>query len=211
MNENKKAKKVVALLLCAVLLVVGSVTGTMAYLTSTASVENTFTVGKVVITLDETNVDNDNYDGSIPDRDKQNDYKLIPGKNYKKDPIIHVEAGSEACYLFVKVENGLVKDIDGTSVNIESADYTTIAEQLEENDWTTLSDNIYYQNIAETGGNGESYVVFSEFEIADNITNETLANFADAEINVTAYAVQVDGFDSARAAWSATFGAQANS
>ena len=51
MKENKKAKKVVALLLCAVLLVVGSVTGTMAYLTANDTVTNTFTVGKVAKVL----------------------------------------------------------------------------------------------------------------------------------------------------------------
>ena len=54
----KKAKKVVALALCAVMLVVGSVAGTMAYLTSsTGDVVNTFTVGNVAITLDEANVE----------------------------------------------------------------------------------------------------------------------------------------------------------
>ena len=62
----KKAKKVVALALCAVMLVVGSVAGTMAYLTSNDSVTNTFTVGNVVITLDETNVDNDQVNGATP-------------------------------------------------------------------------------------------------------------------------------------------------
>ena len=43
--------------LCAVLLVAASVLGTMAYLTSTDEVENTFTVGNVKITLDESKVD----------------------------------------------------------------------------------------------------------------------------------------------------------
>ena len=53
----KKAKKVVALALCAVMLVVGSVAGTMAYLQSTTGVvTNTFTIGNVAITLDELNV-----------------------------------------------------------------------------------------------------------------------------------------------------------
>ena len=112
MNENKKAKKVVALLLCAVLLVVGSVTGTMAYLTSKATVTNTFTVGKVAITLDEAKVnaygepvdasDNVVILADAP-RVAANEYKLVPGHTYVKDPVIHVAAGSEACYLFVKI------------------------------------------------------------------------------------------------------------
>lgn len=40
----------------AVLLVAASVMGTLAYLTSTDTVKNTFTVGKVAITLDEAEV-----------------------------------------------------------------------------------------------------------------------------------------------------------
>ena len=49
----KKATKVLALMLCAVLLVTATVAGTLAYLTSSDTVENTFTVGSVTITLDE--------------------------------------------------------------------------------------------------------------------------------------------------------------
>ena len=46
---NKKILKVLAVAVCAVLLVVGSVAGTMAYLTSTAEITNTFTVGNVIL------------------------------------------------------------------------------------------------------------------------------------------------------------------
>lgn len=48
--------KALTLSLCAVLLVVTTVFATMAYLTSQDSVNNTFTVGKVEITLDEAQV-----------------------------------------------------------------------------------------------------------------------------------------------------------
>ena len=55
----KKKTKALMLVLCAVLLVTASVLGTMAYLTSTEKVVNTFTVGKVAITLDEAKVNAD--------------------------------------------------------------------------------------------------------------------------------------------------------
>ncbi len=55
----KKKTKALMLVLCAVLLVTASVLGTMAYLTSTDQVVNTFTVGKVAITLDEAKVNAD--------------------------------------------------------------------------------------------------------------------------------------------------------
>jgi predicted ribosomally synthesized peptide with SipW-like signal peptide len=52
----KKMYKVMLLVLCAALLIAGSVMGTLAYLKDTKSVTNTFTVGKVEITLDEAKI-----------------------------------------------------------------------------------------------------------------------------------------------------------
>lgn len=79
----KTRSKALLLMLCAVSLVTASVLGTMAYLTSTAEVKNTFAVGSVSITMDEEDVDNDSdtsdnvtVDGVV--RDKANSYKLMP-------------------------------------------------------------------------------------------------------------------------------------
>lgn len=58
--RNMKTKsKALLLTLCAVLLIAASVLGTMAYLTSTDTVTNTFTVGKVEIKHDEAKVTTD--------------------------------------------------------------------------------------------------------------------------------------------------------
>ena len=190
--------KALVLALCAVLLVVTTVFVTMAFLTSHDSVQNTFTVGEVAISLDELDVDNDDLladnkeytkDGNTTIRDKANEYKLIPGKNYTKDPTIHVGAKSEPCYLFVKVENGLV--------NAEAAGDTTIAKQMEANGWFRVAgtENVYYYGTATdiTAVNGgQDKVVFKEFTIADEAN---VAAYKDAKINVTAYAIQAEGFD----------------
>ena len=94
----KTKSKALLLTLCAVLLVAASVLGTMAYLTSTAKVENTFTVGKVEIKLDETDVTN-----PTGPRVQANSYKLMPGNTYTKDPTVTVKAGSEESYVRMKV------------------------------------------------------------------------------------------------------------
>lgn len=94
----KTKSKALLLTLCAVLLVAASVLGTMAYLTSSAEVKNTFTVGKVEIKLDETDVTNPT--GS---RVTANSYKLMPGTTYTKDPTVTVKAGSEESYVRMKV------------------------------------------------------------------------------------------------------------
>lgn len=94
----KTKSKALLLTLCAVLLVAASVLGTMAYLTSTAKVENTFTIGKVEIKLDETDVTN-----PTGPRVQANSYKLMPGTTYTKDPTVTVKAGSEESYVRMKV------------------------------------------------------------------------------------------------------------
>lgn len=100
MMKNKS--KALLMTLCAVLLVAASVLGTMAYLTSTDGVENTFTVGNVKITLDEAKVDADGVVSSN-DRVKGNEYKLMPGHTYVKDPTVTVKAPSVDSYVRMKV------------------------------------------------------------------------------------------------------------
>lgn len=94
----KTKSKALLLTLCAVLLVAASVLGTMAYLTSTDTVTNTFTVGKVEIKLDETDVTN-----PTGPRVQANSYKLMPGTTYTKDPTVTVLKGSEDSYVRMKV------------------------------------------------------------------------------------------------------------
>ena len=206
----KTKTKVVLLALCMAALIVVSVLGTMAYLTSTDQVVNTFTVGNVAITLDEADVDSDtntadNVGTGDAIRDKANKYHLLPGHTYTKDPTIHVDADSEDCYLFIKVENGIAAYEDATN---------NIASQISNNGWIALTDvaNVYYCTYTK-GQTDKNIEIFSSFKIADNandVTGWTSISESTTKINVTAYAVQKDGFDTAEAAWGATFGKSAS-
>ena len=195
--KMKKAKKALLLALCAVLLVAASVAGTMAYLTSSATVTNTFTIGKVAITLDETDVD----EYGVKDGDTRvaaNTYKLVPGHTYVKDPIVHVSADSENCFLFVKVENPIAALEDGT----------TIANQLAQNGWTLVTgttDVYYYKDVC---GAGYNIPTFTQFKLRGDLAD--LSAYKGLSITLTAYAVQHDGFADANGAWAATYGAPAN-
>lgn len=190
----KTKTKALALALCAVLLVVSTVFVTMAYLTSkTDVVTNTFTVGKVTITLDEADVDLMGVKDSDA-RVKANEYKLIPGHTYIKDPTVHVDDESEDCWLFVKVENGLEDIIDAK----------TIEDQMKDNGWSSVAGetNIYaYEKIA-TAKTGD-YKVFDNFKLKDDadVSSYATADNEDSVINVTAYAIQADGFATAAEAW----------
>lgn len=196
----KKKTKALMLVLCAVLLVTASVLGTMAYLTSTDKVVNTFTVGKVAITLDEAQVDLDGTPVADAARVKQNAYHLLPGHTYTKDPTVHVQANSEDSFIFVKVENGIA--------NYEAG--TTIAAQIAANGWTALTgvENVYYKTYTKSA-EITNLPVFGNFTIANHAdAADSWNNFsAETKVTVTAYAVQQDGFASAAAAWGETFGA----
>ena len=195
----KKMYKAMALVLCAALLVVGSVMGTLAYLKAeTGPVTNTMSVGNVTITMDETDVDvYGEKDGNTPVT--ANEYKLIPGHEYIKDPTIHVGANSEECWLFVKLTNGIE--------SIE-ADDSTIEAQMTAKGWTCIDEtNGIWANGTKANA-GDDVVVFETFTIGDNAN---VSNFGGATIEIIAYAVQADGFDTATEAWTATYGTSANS
>ncbi|MGN1399077.1 MAG: hypothetical protein ACI4WG_03655 [Erysipelotrichaceae bacterium] len=178
----KTRTKALLLTICAVLLVAVSVFSTIAFLKASDNVVNTFTVGKVAITLDEVKVDQYGNTTST-DRVKTNQYKLIPSHSYTKDPTVHFLAGSEASYLFVKVENGIE--------DIESG--TTIHQQILANGWTELTgqQGVYYKLVDATESDVD-YIVFESFTIAEEAD---VADYSTATISITAYAIQADGFE----------------
>lgn len=110
-------KKILALALVFCLALALGIGGTLAYLTSTDTVTNTFTVGNVSIKLDEAKVNdkgqpvkvtkNDNGGETVEvvenladaTRVDKNSYKLLPGHSYTKDPTVTVNAGSEEAYV----------------------------------------------------------------------------------------------------------------
>ncbi len=190
----KTKTKALVLSLCAVLLVAVSVFTTIAYLQSSEKVTNTFTVGKVKITLDEAKVDQYGVEVEDAGRVRENAYKLIPGHTYVKDPTVHFEAGSEASYLFVKVENDLAAIEDDTK----------IADQITANNkWSALEgvDGVYYKSVPANDTNAaKDYVVFNTFKLK---TDANVEGYGSKTITVTAYAIQADGFDTATAAWEA--------
>lgn len=187
----KTFKKAILLVVCAALLVGASVAGTLAYLKAeTGPITNTMTVGKVAITLDEAKVTLDGVvDGTT--RVTENEYKLVPGQTYTKDPKIHVDGDSEECYVFVKVVNEIAAIEGGT----------TIAAQLEAKGWRLVNGktNVYCKE--DPVAAGTTVDVFDSFTIAENV--QDLSEYADKTITITAYAVQSTGFDDANAAWTA--------
>lgn len=219
----KTKTKVVLLALCMAALIVVSVLGTMAYLTSQDTVVNTFTVGKVAITLDEAPV---GPDGKATDgaRVKQNAYKLMPGHEYDKDPTVTVLANSEESYVRMLVTATFDKELDSGKIATDLDDIFTGYNSA----WVQNKKNVEVKTVTNADDNTESrYTVityeyryttgtvpattadtklpalFTGIKIPDTWTNADLAALGGIKIEIVAEAIQADGFANAEAAWTA--------
>lgn len=177
----------VALVLC---FVVG---GTLAWLIDkTDPVVNTFTYGDINITLTET-------EGTLVKDEKGNvtgsSFKMIPGTTIDKDPTVTVEANSEACWLFVKVE--------------KSANYDKYLESKIADGWTALTGvddayDVYYRDVLHSESD-QSFAVLKEDKVTvkGTVTKEmlTASDFTNPTLTFTAYAIQQASFPTPEGAW----------
>ena len=177
-------------LCCALLLVAAGVFGTLAYLTGTDTVNNTFTVGNVKIALDEAKVTTDGTPVEGADRVKANEYHLLPGHTYTKDPTVTVKANSETCWLFVEVTE---------SENLNNFITYTIA-----NGWTELESGVYYREVSASNADQTFPVLAGNTVTVKSDVTKTMLETAKTDaptLTFKAYAIQRDHFATAAAAW----------
>ena len=207
----KTKRKALLLSLCAVLLVVASVMGTMAYLTSTDTVTNTFTVGKVQIKLDEAAVNPDGTPIANAARVKRNSYKLLPGLTYTKDPTVTVLSGSESSYIKMTVTFSNAAELDAIFAPTGGANLTSIFNGYDSDNWiekgSTTAANTrtyefwYKEAVAAPTADVVLDALFDSITVPDFITKEQLATINNMTITVNAYAIQAAGFENAEEAW----------
>lgn len=207
--KNSKLRRILLLLACAVLLVSLSVGATLAYLTSTTgTVRNTFTVGNVKITLDETNTDGLDQDGkeSTAARDNGNKYNLLPAGSYVKDPQVHIDPASENCYVrMIVTVDGYENLAKAFSADYFTADGMFILDkvisgwdagvwQFEKYDAAKHSYEFRYF-AAIPKGTTDLPALFQTIEIPAELNNTQVTHLANVKIDVVAHAIQADGFD----------------
>ena len=86
-------KKITAIFLCVALVAIAIAGASLAYFTDTKTATNTFTMGNVKITLDETDITNPEGD-----RVTSNEYDVYPGAVVTKDPVVH-NVGKNGAYI----------------------------------------------------------------------------------------------------------------
>ena len=209
-------KKILVLALTVAMAAILVVGGSLAYLTDTKTANNTFTMGDVKITLDETNVKN-----PTGDRVTSNEYEVYPGAVVTKDPIVH-NVGKNGAYIRATVNvsnwmnlvaayypdfketfpnegykaalNLLVGELgEGWSVvDVEAGDTFTIGQ-------FDAKFILKYDGILASGA--DTTAMFQTVTIPAGIDNANANSFT--EVKVVAQAMQENGFDS----WEAAFAA----
>ena len=211
----KSKAKVLIAVLCALVLVVGSVVGTLAYLTDRQEVVNTFTVGDVDIKVDEAPVTPDGKPEEGKDRVEGNEYHLIPGQTYTKDPTMTVHVGSEECYVRFRVE--LTGYTALKAIRPALTDEQLLTQFVNINsDWTltgtpVVNGNVVtyeYRHAVEVDASTEAQTLqplFNTFTVPLEYTGSDLAAMVAAGFQLEAHgdAIQTEAFADVDAAWQA--------
>lgn len=192
-------KKAIVAVVALVLVLCCAMGGTLAWLVAkTDPVVNTFTYGDINIDLSESD---------------DLDLKMIPGNSIKKDPVVTVKEGSEACWLFVEVKESENFDtfmtyaiaegwtFFNTTVTGDGIDTATNDEYViyREVDAATAKTGTSYQVLAGKDGYQDGYVTVND-EVTKGMLNaldKDADGSAKAEktyptLTFTAYAVQKD-------------------
>lgn len=166
-------KKTLTIILAFVLVIAMSVAGTVAYLTSTDSATNTFTIGEVKIDLTEPKWD---AAGSVDAPE------VYPGEPLAKDPTVK-NTGKNPCFVRISVTN--LDQFGANAPIIYKTDY--VANKLGEN-WVLHTDGyFYYTKPLEVGATTDA--LFDQIVMPTGIVGTETPK----DIVVTAYAVQAQG------------------
>ena len=213
-------KKTVAIILAMVLVAVAAVGATMAYLTDTKTVTNTFTVGDVKIKLDETDINDPEGE-----RVTSNEYtNITPGIIYTKDPIVTNTGKNDAWVrLTVTIENGmnwlglynenvwtapqeeafmaLINNTLGDKWSLEDIAYVSNSTRGTTDFVATLK---YADKLAKDEFTSAAFeeVMLPTNATANDITTRIAQN-GEFHIDVVAEAIQADGFETWKAAFEA--------
>lgn len=199
--------------LCAVLILAASALGTLAYLTSQDTVTNTFTVGKVAILLDETAVTPDGKPIDGADRVRENNYHLIPGNTYIKDPTMTVVKGSEESYVRMLLTINCLKELDDAFAP-EAANLTKIFNGYDATNWiyeatvrdetsNTVTYEFRYKDTVKPDDNADTVLdaLFDSITVPSKFDSNDMVSITNLKITVIGHAIQASGFADADAAW----------
>lgn len=198
-------KKVVVLVLAAMMVLGCAMGATLAWLTDSATVTNTFTPSNINITLTETNPA---LDTDVDSPNKGNHVaKMVPGATITKDPVVTVVKYSEKCFLFVEIDDSAVKDYLDYNVATGWTQLTGLPTDTKDSDYT--ANKVYYR-VVDYSTSDQPFGILTDNKVTVKNTlgkTEMAAVGTGVDMVFTAYAVQyeniatADDNDNALLAW----------
>lgn len=176
-----------------VMMLLLSLTGVSAWLVSAAgSITNNFTPASVRIELGETDTEIDEDDS-----DKTNSYEITPSEegweDIEKDPSITVPAGTLDCWVFVTVE--------------EQNDFSHFMTYEIDDGWQQLDgvSGVYWRR-SQSSAESQDFNILKDrtVKVKDSVTKAEINALTEDEypkLNITGFAIQLVGFDTAADAW----------
>ena len=133
-----------------------------------------------------------NKDVRVP----SNEYKVIPGATVAKDPTVHVEVGSEKCYVYVAVQNNLVIGANTVASYTPNSDWEEVGKIADKN--VTIYKYVKGDGIVDASSARQSLTpVFEEVTFdGENITLGNKDSLDGKTIVIKAYAHQSESLDS---------------
>lgn len=158
-----------------------AVGGTAAWLAAKSDpIASTFTFGDINITLTET--------------DHQEQIKIIPGVDIPKALKVTVQANSVDCWLFVKVEE--------TGTFVAGKVTYAIADGWTQGDGTRIPEDVYYREVNGATTDSEFPILKgNKITVRNELTKADIQNITNPTLTFTAYAVQMEGINTAAEAW----------
>jgi len=201
---RKNLTKIALIAMSVVILGLAIAVGTLAYLKDTTeSIKNVFVVGaNIDITLTESKgfeIINDNGtpedDGDDFAEPNTKGFKVVPGAELAKDPTITVLGGSEACYVFVKVETNLINKVGEATPDQYDAIWSINSA------WTAVPGvaGVYYiEQDSLVGEDDVAYAVLTDNKVTvstkgipvKDANSDTIAD--EVYMTFTGYAIQSD-------------------
>ena len=185
MKKIKRMRPLIILFVI-IMLLITSVSGTIAWLKSESNtLFDIFTYGDINIEITENKEDSNNYE-------------LYPGKEIKKDTVITVNALSENCYIFIKINE---------TANL--GDYITYS--LVET-WKQLEgfEDVYYQEVSKSDSDQTFSIIKDNIlKVKSDLTKVSLNALNEnnyPKLTITGYAIQrnsnLEGINTPSDAWS---------
>lgn len=217
-TNHKNRKKLIAGALSICLVAAVAIGGTMAYLTDSEKVTNTFSVGDLDITLTE------------PEWDDETDGKdLVPGDTEKKDPTITAVEHDSYMRVIMEIqdkEGNAITDKDRLDLILQTIRYASPALSEDSSyslndlntvptvnsDFTLVADKsssdtnvtgVYYYNYNDVLKEQATATLFTNIVIPTDWNQTQLQKLGEYKIVIQAQAIQTDNFEDAAAAFTA--------